>query len=106
MPYAILLSLAAVWLVSLTVPDSASPHFHIVHQPILTVLKRPEIRAFLAICLLIQLSHGPYYTFYTIYLEQHGYNRGLIGQLWALGVIAEVVIFFIGDLLDAGERCV
>jgi PPP family 3-phenylpropionic acid transporter len=92
-PYAMLLSLAAIWLISLTVPESASRHLHIDHQPILTVLKQPEIRAFLAICLLIQLSHGPYYTFYTIYLEQHGYSRSLIGQLWALGVIAEVIIF-------------
>ncbi len=92
-PYAMLLSLAAIWLVSLTVPESASRHLHIEHQPLLTVLKRPEISAFLAICLLIQLSHGPYYTFYTIYLEAHGYNRSLIGQLWALGVIAEVIIF-------------
>jgi len=92
-PYAVLLSLAAIWLVSLTVPESASRHLHIAHQPIRTLLKRPEILAFLAICLLIQLSHGPYYTFYTIYLEQHHYSRSLIGQLWALGVIAEVIIF-------------
>jgi len=92
-PYVVLLSLAAIWLVSLTVPESASRHLHIAHQPIRILLKRPEIIAFLAICLLIQLSHGPYYTFYTIYLEQHHYSRSLIGQLWALGVIAEVIIF-------------
>ncbi len=92
-PYFMLASLAAIWLVSLTVPESASRHLHIEHTPLLTVLKRPEIRAFLAICLLIQLSHGPYYTFYTIYLEAHNYSRSLIGQLWALGVVAEVFIF-------------
>ena len=39
------------------------------------------------------LSHGPYYTFYSIYLEQNGYSRTLIGQLWALGVLAEVIVF-------------
>lgn len=92
-PYVMLFSLAGIWLASLTVPESASRHLHIDHQPILTVLNRPEIRAFLATCLLIQLSHGPYYTFYTIYLEQHGYSLSLIGQLWALGVMAEVIIF-------------
>jgi len=92
-PYAMLFSLVAIWLVSLTVPESASRHLHISHQPLRQILKRPEILAFLAICLLIQLSHGPYYTFYTIYLESHGYSRSLIGQLWALGVVAEVIIF-------------
>lgn len=58
-----------------------------------TLLKRPAVIAFLLMCFLMQASHGPYYTFYTIYLEENGYGRGLIGQLWALGVFAEVIIF-------------
>lgn len=44
---------------------------------------------------LMQLSHGPYYTFQTIYLESLGYPRGFIGQLWALGVVAEVLMFLL-----------
>ncbi|WP_427978379.1 MFS transporter [Agarivorans sp.] len=92
-PYAILISLTAIWLVSLSVPESASRHLSLAHQPLRSVLKQKEVLAFLVICFLIQVSHGPYYTFYTIYLEQHHYARSLIGQLWALGVIAEVVIF-------------
>jgi PPP family 3-phenylpropionic acid transporter len=43
----------------------------------------------------MQASHGPYYTFYTIYLEEHAYSRTLIGQLWAFGVIAEVSLFLV-----------
>jgi PPP family 3-phenylpropionic acid transporter len=43
----------------------------------------------------MQASHGPYYTFYSIYLEDYGYRRDLIGQLWALGVIAEVGAFLV-----------
>jgi PPP family 3-phenylpropionic acid transporter len=43
----------------------------------------------------VQASHGPYYTFYTIYMEGFGYTRAAIGQFWALGVLAEVVIFLI-----------
>jgi len=92
-PYAILLSLIAIWLFSLTVPESATHDINISHESILKILKRPEIIAFLSICFLNQLSHGPYYTFYTIYLEQHGYKSGLIGQLWALGVAAEIIAF-------------
>jgi len=50
---------------------------------------------FLAACFLMQASHGPYYTFYTLYMEDHGYSRGLIGQLWALGVVAEISLFLL-----------
>ena len=92
-PYVMLLSLVAIWLVSLTVPESSSRHLNLDHQPLFTILKRPEVIAFLSICVLVQISHGPYYTFYTIYLEQHSYSRSLIGQLWALGVVAEIIIF-------------
>jgi len=92
-PYSMLISLVAIWLLSLSVPESASRHLPLTHQPIMTILKRPEVLAFLAICFFVQISHGPYYTFYTIYLEQHHYSRTLIGQLWALGVIAEVIVF-------------
>ncbi len=57
------------------------------------VLLRKEVVAFLLVCSLIQLSHGPYYTFYTLLLEQQGYSKSLAGSLWALGVVAEVVLF-------------
>lgn len=91
-PIALLLSLAGIWLFSLLSPESSNKHTE--HgEPILSLLTRKDVLAFLLICFLAQFSHGPYYTFYTIYLTQHGYEAGLIGQLWALGVIAEVVIF-------------
>jgi PPP family 3-phenylpropionic acid transporter len=38
-------------------------------------------------------AHGPYYTFYSIHLVDHGYSTGLTGGLWALGVICEIGIF-------------
>ena len=92
-PYAMLFSLAAIWLVSLIVPDSPSQQLSQAHESLHSILKKKEVRAFLLICFLVQISHGPYYTFYTIYLDQHQYSRTLIGQLWALGVVAEVIIF-------------
>ncbi|WP_268800539.1 MFS transporter [Pseudomonas huanghezhanensis] len=56
-------------------------------------LTRPGVLAFYASVGLMQLSHGPYYTFLTLHLEQLGYSRGLIGMLWAVGVVAEVLMF-------------
>ncbi|MFL0799928.1 MAG: MFS transporter [Agarilytica sp.] len=41
----------------------------------------------------LQLSHGVYYVFYSIYLEAHGYAKFSIGLLWAIGVVSEIIIF-------------
>ncbi len=65
------------------------------------VLLKPQVLALLAVCFLMQASHGPYYTFYTLYMEAHGYTRSAIGQLWALGVVAEVGMFLIMPRLVA-----
>ncbi len=44
----------------------------------------------------MQLSHGPYYTFYSLYLQEHyTYSSTATGLLWALGVVAEVAIFLV-----------
>lgn len=56
-------------------------------------LTRPGVLAFYVSVGLMQLSHGPYYTFLTLHLERLGYSRGLIGMLWAVGVVAEVLMF-------------
>jgi PPP family 3-phenylpropionic acid transporter len=60
---------------------------------IATVRQRPVI-ALLIACLLAQVSYGPYYGFFSIYLEAHGYRKDAIGLLWSLGVIAEVAMFW------------
>lgn len=64
-------------------------------------LLRPQVLAFYAICFLVQFGHGPYYTFYSLLMESLGYSRGQIGLLWALGVVAEVLIFVIMHRLVA-----
>lgn len=56
-------------------------------------LLRPGVPAFFVCVALMQLSHGPYYTFLTLHLEALGYTRGLIGVMWALGVVAEILLF-------------
>lgn len=85
----------AIWVSSLTVPERNVDHPVQGVQPLSRIIRRPEVMALLVVCFLMQASHGPYYTFYTIYMEEFGYSHGVIGQFWALGVIAEVVIFLI-----------
>ncbi|HEU4662715.1 MAG TPA: MFS transporter, partial [Dokdonella sp.] len=57
-------------------------------------LKRPDVLAFFAVTLLAQMSFGPYYTFFSIYLEQHGYRPSSLGLYWAIGVAVEIALFF------------
>lgn len=52
------------------------------------------VASFLLMNILLQITHGPYYVFFSIYLQDLGYSNGSIGLLWSLGVIAEIVIFW------------
>lgn len=56
-------------------------------------LQKPVI-VFISITVLLQISHGAYYTFFSIYLEQLGYSKSAIGLLWSLGVFSEVILFW------------
>ena len=92
-PLLILVSLVVVWLASLAIPRE-TPEQHAGNVAGLKyILASREVMAFFVICFLMLASHGPYYTFYSIYLEDHGYSKSITGEMWALGVIAEVLIF-------------
>ncbi len=95
-PQVLLVVLAVIAVLSLWMPaERAGAPLAADSEPLLQVLMKPQVAAVLLACFLNQASHGPYYTFYTIYLEQHGYSSGVIGLLWALGVIAEVGVFLV-----------
>ncbi len=95
LPGVVLVLFAGIWVMSLAVPERAAGHLHLDHEPLARVLRRPEVLALIVVVFLMQAGHGPYYTFYTIYMEDHGYTRTVIGGLWALGVVAEVGVFLV-----------
>ncbi len=101
LPHLLMLLLLAIWLSSLVIqepvaeiqtpsslPDAQELSFlqQLGHKPVII---------FLIISFLMQFSHGPYYTFFSIYLEQLQYTRPVIGGLWALGVVAEIILFML-----------
>jgi PPP family 3-phenylpropionic acid transporter len=96
-PWALVVIMAGIVLSSFWVPN-AMPQMR-PDGPgqggFLAQLRQPGVLAFYLCVGLMQLSHGPYYSFQTIYLESLGYPRSLIGQLWALGVVAEVLLFLV-----------
>ena len=57
------------------------------------VLRQPGVTGMIVGFFLMQVAHAPYNTFYSIFLVESGYSKMSIGWLWALGVIAEIVLF-------------
>jgi len=94
-PLIIFLTFVGTWLVSLSIPESKSLHHENADISFKKILFQPAVLALLMGCFLMQASHGAYYTFYSPYLESHGYSKTWIGALWSLGVLAEVVLFLV-----------
>lgn len=93
-PLVVLIAFICISLSSFIVPEKLNTP-HAEHSSIWHVIKQPKVLAFLVVCFLMLCSHGPYYTFYTIYLQEQGYSSYMIGVLWAVGVLAEVIIFLL-----------
>lgn len=85
----------SIWLASMLISDPQADADSVSQRSIISVLKVPSVIAFFLVCFFLQASHGAYYTFYSIYMEEVGYTKTLIGQLWAVGVIAEVLVFLV-----------
>jgi MFS transporter, PPP family, 3-phenylpropionic acid transporter len=64
-------------------------------------LHRPQVIAFFVVALLVQLSFGPYNTFYSIYLDAHGYRASALGLFWMIGVLLEIAVFFLSARIFA-----
>ncbi|MDX1693396.1 MAG: MFS transporter [Ketobacteraceae bacterium] len=95
LPYILLLLMAGIWMSTqgiyeapMTTPETAGPSF-------LNQLFRPAVLVFFVICFLMQVTHGPYYAFFLIYLSDYGYSKFDVGLLIGLGVVAEVFVFLI-----------
>jgi PPP family 3-phenylpropionic acid transporter len=93
LPQFIVLLFLSQWFISLSVPAvRGAPHAE-GHGSLAGILKRGEVIAFFLACLLLQVAHGPYYVFFSVYLESHGFDSGGTGALWGLGVVSEIVLF-------------
>ena len=88
---AILIGVAALLMLVPEAPRVDQAHDHV---PIGHVIRDPQVVALILACALMAVAHGPYYTFYSLYLVDHGYTKGAVGWLWSVGVICEIAIFF------------
>lgn len=61
-------------------------------EGVASLLIHAHLVLFFLIALLVQLSFGTYYGFYTIFMEDQGYSRGMVGVSWALSVLCEILL--------------
>jgi PPP family 3-phenylpropionic acid transporter len=86
---AILLNVVAAYaLEPLSLPQGTEPQ-----APRRRLIRDPAFIAVLAAASLIQASHAVYYGFSTLEWSRAGLDGTAIAALWALGVIAEIVLF-------------
>src|SRR5665811_384530 len=77
------------------IPPTEVLAHHTDSQPVKQIVLQPRVLALFGACFLMSVAHGAYYTFYSIYLVDHGYAKSAVGGLWALGVVCEIGVFFL-----------
>jgi len=90
-----LFTMLGILFFSRQIPPTEVLAHHTDSQPIMRIVLQPRVLAFFGACFLMSVAHGPYYTFFSIYLVEHGYAKSAVGMLWALGVICEIGVFFL-----------
>ncbi|HQT00360.1 MAG: MFS transporter [Hydrogenophilales bacterium 16-64-46] len=95
LPWAVLAVMLGIAVFARVIPEAEILAHPSDAHSIWVIVKRPDVAALLVACLLMAFTHGPYYTFYSIYLVDHGYDKSTVGWLWALGVLCEIGIFLI-----------
>ena len=91
-PFCILVFLFLTWISTLYINNS-NVNSEKNSNSLTSIVLKPAVLGILISCFLMQLSHGPFYAFFAIYLSENSYNTNLIGFIWSLGVIAEILIF-------------
>ena len=90
----ILIGLAAVTCIAaFALPAGTAARAQDAGERLALVVRRPEVLAFFGACFCMTAAHGTLYVFYSIYLEEAGYSKTLIGALWTVGVLAEILLF-------------
>ena len=74
--------------------DAAKPeHAGIANAEALRLVREPAFIVFLLAVGIIQATHGTFYTFGAVHWRALGFSTAWVGALWAIAVLAEVVLF-------------
>ncbi len=91
----------ATFICSLALTEKVAP----THHPLAVMdqaWRQPRVIFLLLSSLFMVAAHGALYVFYSIHLVAHGYDKTMVGLLWMLGVLAEILVFFYMPKLAVG----
>lgn len=94
MPWIAITMLTVLLVASCRMQESARSPIQHDAPSVKSLLKKKEVIAFFASTFLMIAAHSALYVFYSLYLAQLGYSKTVIGLMWSLGVVAEIVFFF------------
>jgi len=86
--------LALVLMASLRMCEAPRSNARQALPSVVAILRRPEVAAFFTSSFLMIAAHASLYVFLSLHLAQLGYSNTMIGLLWSLGVLAEIVFFY------------
>ncbi len=89
-----LLTILAVTVSAWCLPNVKEPvEAHTPRQSVWPVLSQRPVRLFFGAAFCHVLSHIGIYVFFSLYLDELGYSKTMIGLLWALSVLVEIAWF-------------
>lgn len=63
------------------------------------LLRENAVWRFMVCVTLLQGAHAAYYSFSAIWWQESGYSASIVGYLWSLGVVAEIIVFALSSRL-------
>lgn len=104
MPALIAAAMVTVGVYCLLPADPPRPARAAPARAVFAALKQQPVLVLGAVNVLHLAGFSAYYTYFSLYLQQHGYAATHIGLLWAWGVVAEIAVFLAGPWLVARFR--
>jgi MFS transporter, PPP family, 3-phenylpropionic acid transporter len=94
-PLVVTLGLVLLTLSAYSIPDlRESAHHQTSKAPIWHTLRQPAVAWFFGTLALNVLAHMGLYVFFSLYCDELGYSKTMIGMLWAAAVVLEVAWFY------------
>ena len=89
-------SFVALFVVCAVLPDTRFEAEPIQMSGVWRLFAHPQFALFMLCSALLQTSHLVVYNYGTLHWRAAGVDDGMIGLLWATGVVAEVILFAVG----------
>ena len=97
LPLLLVTAMAALVGVTLTLRDAPVTPRSALRATLGARLRQPQVIAFLVSAFFMVFAHSGLYTLFSLFLARQGFQPGVIGALWSVGVVAELLLF-------AGQR--